>query len=409
MTTDTNRGMEAEVVVIGGGLAGLTMACALGSAQIPTISLDRDDPEVQRSPDFDLRTTAIAFGSQRILDGVGLWQHLSDGAEPILEIRVADDHAPVFVHYDHRAIGSDPFGWIVDNATIRRGLFHRLLELPSVTHLAPATVASIDRHAAHALVTLQDGRQIRARLVIGADGRGSLARRSAGIDVMQWPYHQTAIVCTIGHERPHNGVAIEHFLPGGPFAVLPMTRNRSSIVWSERSSLVPMFLNLSDAAFLSELQHRTGDHLGALHVIGGRASYPLSILLAQDQTAHRLALIGEAAHAIHPVAGQGLNMGLRDVAALAEVIVDQARLGLDVGDPEVLSRYERWRRFDNLSLALVCDSLVRLFSNRILPVRLARDSGLGLVNQIPTLKAFFMRHAMGLVGDLPRLVRGEPL
>lgn len=409
MKTDSRKVMEAEALVIGGGLAGLTMACALGAANIPTISLDRDGPDHQRNPGFDIRTTAIAFGSKRILEGIGVWPHVAQDAEPILEIRVADDHAPVFVHYNHRDIGTDPLGWIIDNAAIRRGLFQRILQLPAVTHLAPASVASIERTPADIVVTLQDGRQFRTRLLIGADGRGSLARRSADIEVMTWTYQQSAIVCTITHDRPHNGVAIEHFLPGGPFAVLPMTENRSSIVWSERSERVPMFLALLDSAFITELQHRIGGHLGAIQVIGGRASYPLSIMLAHRQTDHRLALIGEAAHAIHPVAGQGLNMGLRDVAALAEVIVDQARLGLDIGSAEVLARYEQWRRFDNLALAMVCDSLVRLFSNRILPLKLARDLGLGLVNQVPSLKGFFMRHAMGTIGDLPRLVRGEAL
>jgi 2-octaprenyl-6-methoxyphenol hydroxylase len=250
---------------------------------------------------------------------------------------------------------------------------------------------------------------VRARLVVGADGRRSLARDSAGIPVRRWSYDQSAIVCTIGHSEPHNGVAVEHFLPNGPFAVLPMSGNRSSIIWSEKSSLTDMYLKLSDEEFIAELDRRSGGYLGEIELLTRREAWPLSIALAQSFVAERLALVGESAHAIHPIAGQGLNMGLRDVAALAEVIVDAHRLGLDVGSPTVLARYQRWRRFDTVVLAAVCDGLVHLFSNNIPPVRVARDLGLAVVNRLPPLKRFFMRHAMGVVGDLPRLIRGVPL
>ncbi|MBI1206659.1 MAG: 2-octaprenyl-6-methoxyphenyl hydroxylase [Azospirillum sp.] len=406
---DSGTELRTEVVVVGGGLAGLSLTCALGSAGVPVICIDRDSPALQSGSDFDIRTTAIAYGSRQILAGAGVWPYLDAEAGPILEIRVADNHAPLFVHYDHRDLGDHPLGWIVDNRVIRAGVFRRMAELPSVTHLAPATVKRVDRSASGATVVLGDDRVIRARLVVGADGRGSLCRRSAGIGVISWAYRQTAIACTIQHEWPHRGVAIERFLPAGPFAVLPMTGNRASIVWSERAALAPMYLALPEAEFVEELRRRIGDHLGQIRVLGGRSAYPLSILFAERQTDTRLALVGESAHAIHPIAGQGLNMGLRDVAALSEVVVDQFRLGLDVGGPEVLERFQRWRRFDNMLLAAVCDSLVHLFSNDITPVRLARDFGLGVVNQLPVLKKFFMRHAMGVVGDLPRLTRGERL
>jgi len=397
------------VVVVGGGLAGLSLAAALGTAGVPVVSIEREAPERQARPGYDLRTTAISFSSRRILAGAGIWPHLEPEAGAILEIRVADQSAPWFVHYDHTEVGDQPLGWIIDNAVIRRGLEQRLAQLPGVTRLAPAVLQRLERTEAGTLVTLADGRQLRAQLVVGADGRGSLCRRSAGIRVLQRDYHQSAIVCTIGHQWPHHGVALERFLPAGPFAVLPMTGNRSSIVWSERTRLTPSFLALPEAAFLEELRQRVGDHLGELQLLGERAAYPLSLQWAERHTDTRLALVGEAAHAIHPVAGQGLNLGLRDVAVLAEVVVDQFRLGRDLGAAEVLARYQRWRHFDNLLMTAVCDGLVQLFSNDLTPLRLARQWGFGVVNQVAPLKRFLMRHAMGMVGDLPRLIRGEKL
>jgi 2-octaprenyl-6-methoxyphenol hydroxylase len=234
-------------------------------------------------------------------------------------------------------------------------------------------------------------------------------RRAAGIRTVEWQYRQTGIVTTVRHERPHRGIAVEHFLPAGPFAILPMTGNRSSIVWTERAELAPRLIALSDAAFSAELAARFGDFLGTVEPVGPRWTYPLGLLLAERYVAPRLALVGEAAHMIHPIAGQGLNLGIRDVAALAELVIDARRLGLDIGDDTVLQRYQQWRRFDALTLAAVTDGLNRLFSNSIAPVRLARDVGLAAVDRLPPLKRLLMRDAMGLVGDLPRLVRGEPL
>lgn len=402
-----------DVVVLGGGLAGLTMAAALATAGVPVVCIDRDSPDTHRRDDFDIRTTAIAYGSMKVLDGAGVWAFLEPDAGPILDIRVADQFSPLFLHYDHRELeyegGNRPFGWIIDNKDMRRALFARAAELPGLRHLAPAQAVAVERTRRGVRVSLSDGRTVRARLLVGADGRGSLAREQAGIRTRRWAYNQTAIICTIRHERSHNGVAVEHFLPNGPFAVLPMTENRSSIVWSERSSLAPMYLKLPDDQFIDELQRRSGGYLGDIELLTRREGWPLSVLLAESFIAERLALVGEAAHAIHPIAGQGLNLGLRDVAALAEVIVDAHRLGLDVGAPEVLARYQRWRRFDTVLLAVVCDGLVHLFSNNIPPVRLARDLGMAVVNRLPPLKRFFMRHAMGVVGDLPRMIRGVPL
>jgi 2-octaprenyl-6-methoxyphenol hydroxylase len=389
------------------------MAAALASAGVPVVCIDRDSPTDRAGAGFDIRTTAIAYGSMKVLEGIGVWAHMAESAGPILDIRVADQFSPLFVHYDHRELSFEgehkPFGWILDNKDMRRALFARAAELPGLTHLAPAQAVSIERSRNGATVTLADGRLVRARLVIGADGRGSLARDSAGIALRRWRYDQAAIVCTIGHSEPHNGVAVEHFLPNGPFAVLPMSGNRSSIIWSEKASLADMYLKLPDEEFIAELDHRSGGYLGDIELLTRREAWPLSVSLAQSFVAERLALVGEAAHAIHPIAGQGLNLGLRDVAALAEVIVDAHRLGLDVGSPQVLARFQRWRRFDTVVLAAVCDGLVHLFSNSIPPVRLAREVGLAVVNRLPPVKRFFMRHAMGVVGDLPRLIRGAPL
>jgi 2-octaprenyl-6-methoxyphenol hydroxylase len=409
-----NAGLRTQVLIVGGGMAGLTLAAALGTAGVDVILVDRDAPDARTAESFDGRTTAIAFGSYQAMRGAGIWQHVEHQAEPILDIRIADGATPVFLHYDHREVGDDPFGLIIENRLLRLGQFARLDELPSVTHLAPAAVTALDRTPNGATARLADGRLIRAELVVGADGRGSFVRRTAGIGTMTWRYRQKAIVCVMAHELPHNGLAVEHFMPAGPFAVLPMTddadgTHRSSIVWTERPDLADTAMALPEEGFDAELQRRVGDYLGAVRHIGRRFIYPLGVLHADSYVSQRLALVGDAAHAIHPIAGQGLNMGLRDVAALAEIVADAARLGLDVGDPDGLARYQRWRRVDNLTLVAVTDGLNRLFSNEFLPVKLARDAGLAAVGSLPPLKRFFMRHAMGTVGELPRLIRGEPL
>mgnify|MGYP001305477985 CR=1 FL=1 len=405
--------ITTEVVVLGGGLAGLSMAAALATAGVPVVCIDRDSPDHHAADGFDIRTTAIAYASMKVLEGAGVWKHMEQHAGSILDIRVADQFSPLFVHYDHTELTWDgthqPFGWILDNKDMRRALFARAAELPGLVHLAPARATKVERSRGGASVTLADGRVVKARLVVGADGRRSLARDSAGIKVRRWSYDQSAMICTIRHSEPHNGVAVEHFMPNGPFAVLPMTENRSSIVWSEKTSLVDMYLKLPDDQFIDELSRRSGGYLGDIELLTRREAWPLSVLLAESFIAERLALVGESAHAIHPIAGQGLNLGLRDVAALAEVIVDAHRLGLDVGAPQVLARFQRWRRFDTVLLAAVCDGLVHLFSNNIPPLRIARDVGMAVVNRLPPLKRFFMRHAMGVVGDLPRMIKGVPL
>jgi len=405
-----SEGRESvELAVVGGGLVGLALGIACAEAGLETAVIDREDPGATVAESFDGRASAIAYGSGRMLEALGIWRHVGEEAAPILEIRVADRGAPLFLHYDHRDVGDHPLGWIVENRVLRRALLARVAALPRLRHLAPASVRSVERSAAGARAHLADGRAIRARLVAAADGKASPLRESAGIRTTRWSYPQTGIVATVGHERAHEGVAIEHFLPAGPFAILPLTGNRSSLVWTERAALAPRLMALAAEPFAAELRRRFGDFLGEVAPVGPRWSYPLAFLHAERVHDERLVLVGDAAHLIHPIAGQGLNLGLRDVAALAQVLVDRRRLGLDIGEAAGLAEYARWRSLDVLALSAVTDGLNRLFSNAVPPVQLARDLGLAAVNEMPPLKRLFMRHAMGVVGDLPRLVRGEAL
>jgi 2-octaprenyl-6-methoxyphenol hydroxylase len=401
---------DVELLIAGGGLTGLLLGVACAGAGLTVAIVDRQDPAALLADRFDGRSSAIGYGSHRVLDAAGLWPDIASDAEPIREIRVADGDSPLFLHYDHRELATGaPLGYIVENRILRRVLTNRARSIPNLLFLAPLAVGSVSTTAFGATAALSDGRQIRARLVAAADGRESPLRCAAGIRTIEWRYPQTGIVTTVRHQRPHHGIAIEHFLPAGPFAILPMTGNRSSIVWTEQAALAPRLVNLSDTPFAAELAARFGDFLGPVEPIGPRWTYPLSLLLAESYVATRLALIGEAAHTIHPIAGQGLNLGIRDVAALAELVIDARRLGLDIGTEIVLLRYQQWRRFDALALAVVTDCLNRLFSNSLAPFQLARDVGLAAVNRFPPLKRLLMRDAMGILGDLPRLVRGEPL
>jgi len=405
---------DAELVIAGAGLTGMLLGVACAGAGIEVIVVDPQDPAAMLDRGFDGRTSAIAYGSRLVFDGIGLWPAVAGAAEPIREIRVADDNSPLFLHYDSRELGADaetdtPLGYIVENRVLRRALYERAQALPTLKLLAPRRVAALEAGEAGAVAVLDGGDRLRARLVAAADGKESRLRHAAGIRAIEWRYHQTGIVTTVAHARPHAGIAIEHFLPAGPFAILPMQGNFSSIVWTENADLAPRILALPEAEFAAELRARFGGFLGPIEPVGPRWAYPLSLMQAERYRARRLALVGEAAHVIHPIAGQGFNIAIRDVAALAELIVDQRRRGLDIGDESVLEQYERQRRPDALLLAAVTDALNRLFSNTIAPVRLARDLGLAMVHRLPPLKRLLMRHAMGILGDRPRLARGEPL
>ena len=399
----------ADVVIIGGGLVGGPLACALAGAGLSVALVDGEVPDATLSPSFDGRASAVALAPQKMLEAIGLWPDIAPWAAPIKHIRVSDGASPLFLHYDHREVGDVPFGWIVENRALRQANLKAIARHDRIAFLAPARLVELQRHPGDVVATLADGRTVRARLAVAADGRASPVREGAGIGVTRWDYRQTAIVCTVAHSLPHGDAAQEHFLPAGPFAILPLTGNRSSVVWTEKAHLTDAILRQDDDAFLRELHSRFGDYLGDLSLEGPRFSYPLSLQFADSYTARRLAIIGDAAHGMHPVAGQGMNMGLRDVAALAELLVEAKRLGQDLGDAQILARYGRWRRFDNLLMLGLTDGLVRLFSNDIAPVKLARDVGMAAVNRLPTLKRFFMRHAMGMVGELPKLLRGETL
>jgi 2-octaprenyl-6-methoxyphenol hydroxylase len=407
----TSSRPSPDIIIVGGGLVGGALAVGLARHAVPCTLIDKLAPDEGISPTFDGRASAISASGQKLLEAVGLWPYLAARAQPILDIRVSDGPSLLFLHYDHRDLGEGPLGYMVENRHLRQAIAdaidrHRSL----IDVIAPSAVSGLTQDADAAHVQLADGRRTAARLVISAEGRASVLREAAGIRLTGWDYAQTAIVATIGHTHDHAGIAHERFLPAGPFAILPLAGgHQSSLVWTEKKSLAAHFLALSRERFLSEIAERVGGFLGELSLVGPRFSYPLGLQYAAQYVSGRLVLMGDTAHAIHPIAGQGLNLGLRDVAALIEILVDHTNLGLDPAHPTGLDRYVRWRRADNLLMAGVTDVLNRLFSNDIALIKLARDLGLGAVNKIPPLKRFFMRHAMGTVGDLPKLMRGASL
>ena len=415
---------SVDIAIVGGGLVGATLATALASTGARVALIDRLTPDAQTDAAFDGRASAIALAPQRMLAAIGqdsgksLWDRLAPHATPILDIRVADGASRLFLHYDSEEVGTPALGYMLENRHIRTGLCEAVAAAANVRLIAPDAVVDLETGPARARLRLAGGDTIAASLVVGADGRASSIRAQAGIGVDEWRYKQTGIVCTVRHEKPHHNVAHEHFLPAGPFAILPLSGNRSSLVWTERADLAPALVALArdDTTrdqFMRELADRFGDFLGALTREGPVWAYPLEMHLARHAVAPRVALIGDAAHGMHPIAGQGFNLGLRDVAALAEVVTDAARLGLDVGNATTLARYADWRRLDTLVMLGLTDSLNRLFSNDIAAVRVMRDLGLAAVNATGPAKRFFMRHAMGLTQGgavaLPRLLRGEAL
>ena len=401
---------KSDIIVCGGGMVGLTLGLAAAQGGLKVVVIDAMAPEKMLEAGFDGRVSALAYASVRMLTALKVWPHLESGAQPIHEILVTDGKvaapaSPFSLHFDARELGAASLGHIAENRHIRAALYAEMP--PALKLIAPAAVTGLEVQKGQVIAWLSNGEKIQAALAVAADGRDSKLRAAQNIRVIGWSYPQTGIVATVAHEKPHNGVAYEHFLPSGPFAILPMTENRSSLVWTERAEKAPGLLALDDAAFNIELARRFGPHLGATHVVGGRWSYPLSFHLARDFVRPRFALAGDCAHGIHPIAGQGLNLGLKDAAALAETLLDAARLGRDIGALDTLRRYERWRRFDSLALAASTDALNRLFSNDIAPLRHLRDLGLGIVDAIGPARRFFMRHAGGDVGKLPRLLKGE--
>lgn len=398
-----------DLIIQGGGLTGLALAAALGSAGVSVLLVEERELAATATARFDGRVTAIAKGAQQALASIGVWAAMAEAAEPILEIEVGEENSPVSVTYDYREVGDAPLGWIVPNQTIRQALLGAVERSATVRVAAPASIATLERHGHGVTATLGDGQTVKASLLAVCEGRFSTTRDSLGIGYKRWAYGQTGLVCTLAHEERHNGRAVERFFPDGPFAMLPLTGRRSSIVWALDDRLAENVKALDDRAFTAEVQDRFGPSLGRLTLEGHRWSYPLVLVWSDRYTAERAVLVGDTARGIHPIAGQGWNLAVRDITAIAEIVVDRLRLGLDPGTADALERYAAWRSFDSLALVAVTDGINRLFANDIFPLRLAREAGLAIVDRLPPAKKFFMRHAMGLVGKLPRLARGEAL
>ena len=393
-----------DVCVVGAGPVGGTLACRLAAGGVRTVVIDRAKLPPMEHPDFDGRAYAVAAGSRRLLQAAGLWDRLPEPTCPILDIRVSDGRigrppSRLFLHFDHREAGGTPFGWMVEARSLRVGINAALHAHPGVQVFAPAE-ATVTRAAEGATVRIAGGPDIACRLVVAAEGRGSPLRGQAGISVTRFPYDQTGIVSAVAHARPHHNTALEHFLPSGPFAQLPMcgiagAPHVSAIVWTERNAVAERVLALDDSGFGREIARRLGSHLGAVRPIGRRWRYPLGALHAHRYFDTRLALVGDAAHGIHPIAGQGLNLGFRDVIALSDLVIAAVRADADPGAPDLLAAYQRARRSANLAMLAATDGLDRLFSTDNPALRLARDLGIAAVHRLPALKRAFMRQAMG--------------
>lgn len=395
-----NESIHTDCVIIGGGLAGLLMAAACADAGIRTHIIEAKPLETTLAKNFDGRGSAIALGSKHYLDQLGLWDAMATEAGPINDIRIVDDNSPLFLHYDARDVSDEPMGYIVENRYIRHALTQHALQHDLITLHAPASYTDITTDLHHTTATLDDGTQISAKLLIAADGKFSAIRQRLNIPTITKSYNQTAIVCTVKHEQNHHGTAVEKFLPAGPFAMLPMGYegggHYSSLVWTEASDRAPHYLAMDDDEFNQHMAARFGDWLGDVTLVGERWSYPLSLVFATHYTAERTCLIGDAAHGIHPIAGQGFNLGIRDIQTLASCLKETKNTGLDIGKSATLRRYEQLRSGDNLAMIAATDSLNALFSNRHSPLALARRIGLAIVNQSPKLQQSFMKHAMGI-------------
>ncbi|MGY6548156.1 MAG: FAD-dependent monooxygenase [Roseinatronobacter sp.] len=405
---------DADILIVGAGLNGPALALALAPAGLRIVMVDALPRDDRADPEFDGRSYALAVGSTRVLGALGLWDGLQDRAQPILQVKASDGRAgegaaPFFLHFDHAELEDGPMGHMLEDRYLRRALLDAMEATAGITVLSEARVVAQEAGVSGVTVTLEDGRRLSARLLIGCDGRESGTAQRAGIRRTGWAYGQTALVCAISHEQPHHGTAHQFFMPSGPLAILPLPGNRSSIVWSERTAMARMIEALPDVGYLDALRPCFGGFLGDIALAGKRYSYPLKLTIASSFIGPRLALVGDAAHGIHPIAGQGLNFGLRDVAALAEVLTLALRRGEDIASPLVLARYQRWRRFDTMLIAAGTDSVNKLFSNDNPILRGLRDLGMGAVTAIPALRRGFMREAAGLTGDLPRLMRGLPI
>lgn len=405
---------DTDIAIAGGGLNGTTLALALAQSGFRVALIDPIDEAARSDARFDGRGYALALSSQRMLKALGLWAAVAEHAEPMLEIKVSDGRpgegpAPHFLEFHHAEIEESPMGYMLEDRFLRPSLIAGCADHPFIRTYNADSVVGLERVGAAVSVRLSSGKSLNARVVVGCDGRNSAVSKMANIGRSQWSYGQTALVCAVSHAMPHNGVAHQYFMPHGPLAILPLPGNQSSIVWSEADADAARISAMDDSAFLQELRPRFGDFLGEISLAGKRFSYPLGVSLADSFVADRVALVGDAAHGMHPIAGQGLNAGLKDVAALTEVLTLARRRGEDIGAPDVLARYQRWRRFDVTTLIAATDGFNRLFSNDNPLLRVGRDLGLSLVNSIPGLRRSFIREAAGLTGELPLLLQGRAI
>lgn len=407
------QGMS-DIQIVGGGLNGPSLALALAQCGLSVTLIDALSLATLTAGDFDGRAYALAHASKRMLQALKIWDETEPHAQPILDIVVCDGRpgegaAPWTVHFDHTEIEEGPMGYMLEDRYLRRVLLQAVQDHPKITLINEQKVIAQRVLETCAEVDLENGSTLRARLLVGADGRDSGTARRAGIARIGWGYDQTGLVCTLSHEKPHNGIAHQFFMPSGPLGILPLPGNFSSIVWAETTERAAWINALPDEGYLAELRPRFGEFLGEIALHGPRFSYPLKLTVANSFVGDRLVFVGDAAHGMHPLAGQGLNMGLRDVAALAEVLILAKRRGEDFSNALVLQRYQQWRRFDTSMMAMSTDGINKLFSNDNPLLRAGRDIGLGLVNSMPNLRRGFMRQAAGLTGDLPKLLQGQPI
>lgn len=401
-----------DLIIAGGAYVGLSLAVAIKQA-IPSLKIAVIDAAPKDSWKTDPRASAIAAAAIRMLRKLDCWDEVEPLSQPINDMIVTDSRnsdpvRPVFLTFEGDVAPGEPFAYMVENKYLN-GALHRRAKQLDIPLLEAVGVNNFTNNGNEVVIDLSDGKTLRSRLLVAADGSRSKLRSIADIKTVYWPYGQMGIVCTVEHERPHNGRAEEHFLPAGPFAILPLKGNRSSLVWNERDKDAKHLMAADDIVFEKELEARFGHHLGALKLVGERRAYPFGLTLARSFVKPRFALAGDAAHGIHPISGQGLNLGFRDVAALAEIIVETARLGLDIGSIVALKRYESWRRFETVRMGITTDVLNRLFSNDISPIRLLRDVGLGVVERMPRLKKYFIQEAAGITNGSPKLLLGEAL
>lgn len=406
---------DADIVIAGGGLNGPALALALAQSGLRVTVVDARPAPARAEAGFDGRAYALALASRRLLQVIGVWDKVADKAQPMRQIKASDGHAgqgaaPWFLQFDSAEIEEGPMGFMLEDRHLYRAFLEAMQAAPNVTLISGDTVTGQEIGAERVSVVLGSGRRVSARLLVGCDGRGSGVATRAGIRRQGWGYGQTALVTAIWHEKDHEGTAQQFFMPSGPLAILPLPGgHHSSIVWSETEDAAAAIQALDDEGYLQALRPRFGDYLGEIKLAGARFTYPLSLSLAEKFVLPRLALVGDAAHGVHPIAGQGLNLGLRDVAALAEVVIEASRRGEDIGAIDVLERYQRWRRFDATSLALGMDAVNKLFSNDNPLLRFGRDLGMGVISAVPGFRRGFMRQAAGLSGDLPKLLNGQPI